>query len=79
MCAVKQFGVRRTITRALDVPAAKPLSLHDLSAKPLTADFICTRDSAISRAGPRTELHSALDLIPKASCHARIVVFSKVR
>ena len=76
MCAVKQFGVRRTIARALDVPAAKPLSVHDLSEKPLTTDVICTRDSATSRAAPRTESHSALDLTPTrlVSCAHRGVL-----
>ena len=64
MCAVKQFGVRRTVARALDVPAVKPLSVHDSCAKPLTTDVICTRDSATSRVAPRTESHSALDLTP---------------
>ena len=62
MWAVKQFGVRRTDARELDVFAAKPLSVHDSCAKPLTTDVICTRDSATSRAAPRTESHSALDL-----------------
>ena len=62
MCAVKQFGVRRTVARALDKPAAEPLSLHNSCGKPLTTNVICTRDSATSRAAPRTESHSALDL-----------------
>ena len=61
MCAVKQFEVRRTVARALDVPAAKPLSSHDSCAKPLTTDVIYTLDSSTSRAAPRTESHSALD------------------
>ena len=61
MCAVKQFGDRRTVARALDVPAAKPLSVHDSCAKPLTTDVICTRDSSTSRAAPRTKSHSAHD------------------
>ena len=76
MSAVKQFGVRRTVARALDVPAAKPLSLHESCSKPLTADFICTRDSATSRAAPRTESHSALDLTPTrlVSCAHRGVL-----
>ena len=64
MCAVKQFGVRRTVARALDVPAAKPLSIHESCAKPLTTVVICIRDSATSRAAPRTEFHNALDLTP---------------
>ena len=62
MCAVQQFGVCRTVARALDVPAAKPLSIHDSCAKPLTIDLICIRDSATSQTAPRTESHSALDL-----------------
>ena len=76
MCAVKQFGVRSTVARALDVPAAKPLSVHDSCAKPLTTDVICTRDSATSRAAPRTESHNALDLIPTrlVSCAHRGVL-----
>ena len=70
MCAVKQFKIRRTVARALDVPAAKPLSVHDSCAKPLTTDFICTRDSATSRAAPCAESHSASTLLPQAACHA---------
>ena len=68
MCAVKQFGVRRTGARALDLPGAKPLSLHDSCAKPLIIDVICTRDSATSRAAPATESYSALELT-----HTRLV------
>ena len=64
MCAVKQFGVRRTVARALDVPAATPLSVHVFCTKPVTTDVISTRGSATSRAAPRTESHSALDLTP---------------
>ena len=64
MCAVKQSGVSRTVAPALDAPAAKPLSLHDSCAKPLTTDVICTLDSATSRAAPLTESHSALDMTP---------------
>ena len=73
MCAVKQSGVRRTAARVLDALAAKPLSLHDSCAKLLTNDVICTRDSATSRAAPRTKSHSALDLTPKrlVSCAHR--------
>ena len=44
MCAVKTFGVRRTGSRALDFPAATPLSLHNYCAKPLRTNVICTRD-----------------------------------
>ena len=67
-CTIKQFGVRRTVARALDVTAAKPVScdtvarVHDSGAKPLATDVICTRDSAASRAVPCTKPHSALDL-----------------
>ena len=49
-CAVKQFKVRRTAARALDVLAAKPLSwttpapVHDSCATLLATDVICTRD-----------------------------------
>ena len=64
MCAVKLFGVRRTVARAFDVPAAKPLSIHDSCSKPLTTDVNSTRDYATSRAAPRTECYSALDLTP---------------
>ena len=73
---VKQLGTRRTVARALDAPAAKPLSIHDLCAKPLTTDVICTSDSATSRAAPRTESHSALDLTPTrlVSCAHRKVL-----
>ena len=73
MCAAKQFGVRRIVARALDVPAATPLSVHDSCAKPLTTDVICIRYSATSRTAPRTESHSALDLTPKCrvSCAHR--------
>ena len=80
-CAVKQFGVRRTVARALDVLVAKPLScttaepVHDTCATPLTTDVICTRDSADSRAAPRTEPHSALDLTHTrlVSCAHRVI------
>ena len=73
---VKQLGIRRSVARALDAPAAKQLSLHDSCAKQLTADFNCTRVTATSRAAPRTELHSALDLTPKrlVSCAHRGVL-----
>ena len=40
MCAVKHFGIRHTLARVLDVPAAKPLLVHDSCAKPLTTDVI---------------------------------------
>ena len=50
-----------------------PLSVHDLCTKPLTSDVICTRDSATSRAAPRTESHSSLNLTPTrlVSCAQR--------
>ena len=60
-CAIKQFGVRGTFARALDVLATKPLSydtaalVQDSCAIQLITDVICRRDSVISRASPRTE------------------------
>ena len=80
-CTVNQFGVRRTVARALDVTAAKPVScdtaapVHDSCAKPPTTDVICTRDSAASRAAPHTEPHNALDLTftRPVSCAHRVV------
>ena len=76
MCAEKQFGVCRIVAHALDVPASKPLSVHDSCAKPLSTDVICTRDSATSRAAPRTESYSAFDLTPTrlVSCAHRGVL-----
>ena len=76
MCEVKQFGVRHTVARALDIPAAKPLSVQDSCAKPLTTNVICKRDSATLRAAPRTKSHSALDLTPTrlVSCAHRGVL-----
>ena len=63
ICTVKQFGVHRTVARALDVPAAKLLLVYNSCTKPLTINVICTRDSVTSRTAPRTKSHSALDLI----------------
>ena len=76
MCAVKQFGVLRTVARALDAPAAKQLLIHDSCAKQLTTDINCTRDSATSRAEPRTKPNSALDMTPTrlVSCAHRGVL-----
>ena len=79
--AVNQFGIRRTVARALDVLDGKPLScttdapVHDSCATPLAADVIYTRDSAASRAAPRTKIHSALDLTPTrpVSCEHRVI------
>ena len=62
MWALKQFGVRRTVARSLDVPVVKPLSVHNLCSNPMTTDVICTRDFTTLRAAPRTDFYSALDL-----------------
>ena len=80
MCAVKQFGVRRTVARAIDVPDAQTLSVHDSCAKPLTTDVIFTRNSSILQAAPRTESHSAIDLTPTrfVSCAHRGVLEGSV-
>ena len=63
-CAVKEFGVRRTVARALDVIAAKPLScetaapVHESCAIPLVTDVMCTRDSELRE--PRRPLNSTV-------------------
>ena len=78
--AFKQVGTRRTVERAVVLPAPKLLSrnvtaiVHESIAEPQTTAVICTRDSAASCIVPRTESYSALDLTS-----TRPVSFEKIR
>ena len=67
-CAVKQFRIRRTVARALDVLVSKPLLcnitafVNESCATPLSTAVVCVRDFAALYVPRRTELNSELDL-----------------